>query len=321
MVGPRNTLLYKFRFFIMGVFVFCCLLTIPIMLSLIFTGSTAQAVSNNSVNDSNTSSMDDSPNIITSGVFATSDNLGRVTNSTSQKIAAGSRNFTKSVAIASTQTGKFMVHGIGSGATFMARNSVESLGLVANTAGSFIGFFGHANLVSATIRPADNIKVPVIKASAQNVVAAQALLPATPANPAPQPTVSSTASWPIHGTITTEFGVYHMPYQPTHTGIDISDGWRSGVTPIHPFKSGRVIEVVHSSAGFGNHVIVDHGGGLTSLYGHMCSTSVQVGQEVNNASILGYEGSTGASTGTHVHFEIRLNGQPVNPHNYVAGRP
>jgi murein DD-endopeptidase MepM/ murein hydrolase activator NlpD len=112
-----------------------------------------------------------------------------------------------------------------------------------------------------------------------------------------------------------------MPYQPTHTGIDISDGWRSGVTPIHPFKPGRVIQVIHSNAGFGNHVIIDHGGGLTSLYGHMYSTSAQVGQQVDSSSILGYEGTTGASSGPHVHFEIRLNGQPVNPHNYVSGQP
>jgi hypothetical protein len=126
MVGPKNTLLYRLRFFIIGAFVFCCLLTIPLMLSLIFTGSTAQAVSNDSANDSNASNLDDSPNIITSGVFETSDNLGRVTNSATQKIATGSKNFTKSVVDASAQSGKFMVHGIGNGVAFMAHGAIGS---------------------------------------------------------------------------------------------------------------------------------------------------------------------------------------------------
>jgi murein DD-endopeptidase MepM/ murein hydrolase activator NlpD len=321
MVGPKNTLLYRLRFFIIGAFVFCCLLTIPLMLSLIFTGSTAQAVSNDSANDSNASNLDDSPNIITSGVFETSDNLGRVTNSATQKIATGSKNFTKSVVDASAQSGKFMVHGIGNGVAFMAHGAIGSFGFITNTTRGVVGAFGHTNVVSATIRPADSVAVPVIKASAQNTTATQASPPAAAASPAPQPAINSTTTWPIHGLITTEFGVYHMPYQPTHTGIDISDGWRSGVTPIHPFKPGRVIQVIHSNAGFGNHVIIDHGGGLTSLYGHMYSTSAQVGQQVDSSSVLGYEGTTGASSGPHVHFEIRLNGQPVNPHNYVSGQP
>ena len=127
--------------------------------------------------------------------------------------------------------------------------------------------------------------------------------------------------WPIHGVITTEFGVPHWPFQPTHTGIDISDGKASGITPIHAFKPGVVKEVIHSSAGFGNHVIIDHGGGLTSLYGHMYSTAVKVGQKVDQKTVLGLEGTTGASTGPHVHFEIHVNGVPVDPHKYVDGRP
>jgi murein DD-endopeptidase MepM/ murein hydrolase activator NlpD len=82
-----------------------------------------------------------------------------------------------------------------------------------------------------------------------------------------------------------------------------------------------VIVVIRSNSGFGNHVIVDHGNGLTSLYGHMYATAVQVGQVVDKNTVLGYEGTTGASTGVHVHFEIDLNSQPVNPHLYVTGHP
>ena len=103
--------------------------------------------------------------------------------------------------------------------------------------------------------------------------------------------------------------------------MDISDGQPEGVTPIHPFEPGTVLEVVHSNYGFGNHVIVSHGNGITSLYGHMYASAVQVGDRVNKNSILGYEGTTGASTGVHVHFEIDFNGQPVDPRKYVSGQP
>lgn len=147
---------------------------------------------------------------------------------------------------------------------------------------------------------------------------------ATASSPAAYVTSQAAAGtqtvWPIHGRITTEFGVYHEPYQKTHTGIDISDGKPSGTSAVTVFRSGTVLQVSHSG-GYGNHVIVDHGNGLTSLYGHLYSISVVVGQHVNPGDTLGYEGSTGDSTGPHVHFEIRLNNQPVNPHLYETGNP
>lgn len=127
--------------------------------------------------------------------------------------------------------------------------------------------------------------------------------------------------WPIHGAITTLFGVPELPYERIHTGLDISDGKAAGVTPILPFKPGQVVEVVHSGAGLGNHVVVDHGGGLTSVYGHMSSIAVQPGQTVNEATVLGYEGATGAATGVHLHFEIRVNTQPMNPQRFISGHP
>jgi murein DD-endopeptidase MepM/ murein hydrolase activator NlpD len=71
----------------------------------------------------------------------------------------------------------------------------------------------------------------------------------------------------------------------------------------------------------GNHVIVDHGNGVTSVYAHLHSISVQVGQDVTLDTTLGLEGSTGASTGTHLHFEIRVNGQAANPQQFISGQP
>jgi murein DD-endopeptidase MepM/ murein hydrolase activator NlpD len=158
---------------------------------------------------------------------------------------------------------------------------------------------------------------PQIMPVATTFVAAKASVAATHAATVP---LDTAPQWPIHGSITTLFGAPDWPFQAIHTGIDISDGWHSGVTPIHPFKPGRVIAVLHTG-GLGNHVIVDHGEGMTSVYGHMAFTSVQVGQLVDESAVLGTEGSTGASTGTHLHFEIRINNSPVNPMLYIPGRP
>jgi murein DD-endopeptidase MepM/ murein hydrolase activator NlpD len=318
----------KLRFLVVAAIMIGSLLLLPFLLSLIYTAPTVRAASTNSTSSNMEGSLEDSPNIITSGVFDASDNLGNATRSTERAIS----NTSKSITTATMQTGKFMahsvstatmfaVHGVGSGIGFIAHGVTNSFGFMANTTGSILGFIGHTPSVSAIIRPSDKTTVPIIESK----VTATSAVPQTaaPASPLPssKPAVDSQASWPIHGIITTNFGVPHWPYQPTHTGLDISDGQRSGVTPIHPFKPGRVIQTISSSSGLGNHVLVDHGNGLVSVYGHMYSISVGVGQEVNKGTILGYEGSTGASTGTHLHFEIRLNGTPVDPRKYVSGQP
>ncbi len=175
--------------------------------------------------------------------------------------------------------------------------------------------------VASVIRPADHTPVPIIDPASPELQAARAALPATApaAAPAPQPVV--VPQWPLHGAITTQFGASDWPYQRVHTGIDISDGTRPGTTPIHPFRPGTVVQVIHSTVSLGNHVVVDHGNGVTSVYGHMNSTAVVVGQQVDEGTVLGYEGTTGASTGTHLHFEIRVNGQATDPHQFIAGQP
>lgn len=103
--------------------------------------------------------------------------------------------------------------------------------------------------------------------------------------------------------------------------MDISSGNRSGVMPIKPFRAGVVVEAVHTRYGLGNHVVVDHGEGITSTYAHLYSIAVHVGQPVGTDTALGQEGSTGVSTGTHLHFEIRKDGQLQNPQDYIAGTP
>jgi murein DD-endopeptidase MepM/ murein hydrolase activator NlpD len=125
-------------------------------------------------------------------------------------------------------------------------------------------------------------------------------------------------TWPIHGVVTLEFGESDFPYQILHTGIDIAGNIGD---PITPFMKGKVIYAGDISWGYGKHVIIDNADHITSLYGHMNSISVKVGDEVKPGDVVGTRGSTGWSTGPHTHFEIDVFGVPVNPRTFVLGNP
>jgi murein DD-endopeptidase MepM/ murein hydrolase activator NlpD len=99
-----------------------------------------------------------------------------------------------------------------------------------------------------------------------------------------------------------------------HKGIDI--GGVGYTTTVRAAKSGEVIVSQYSSS-YGNYVVIAHGSGNTTLYGHMSSRSVSAGQYVNQGDAIGVTGSTGHSTGPHLHFEITVNGSRVNPANYL----
>jgi murein DD-endopeptidase MepM/ murein hydrolase activator NlpD len=95
-----------------------------------------------------------------------------------------------------------------------------------------------------------------------------------------------------------------------HPGIDL-DGTTGD--PIKPMKNGKVIKIDHSRFAYGNSIIVDHGNNLTSLYAHLSKIYVKEGQEVTTDTVLGEMGSTGRSTGDHLHLEVRDHGIPINP--------
>ena len=116
--------------------------------------------------------------------------------------------------------------------------------------------------------------------------------------------------WPVSGTVTSPFG---WRWGRMHEGIDIAVPYG---TAIHAAASGTVI-MCGWLGGYGNLVVIDHGGGISTAYGHQSSIAVACGQQVSQGQTIGYVGSTGHSTGPHVHFEVRVNGGAVDPLGYL----
>lgn len=116
--------------------------------------------------------------------------------------------------------------------------------------------------------------------------------------------------WPVRGKVTSEYG---PRWGRMHAGIDIAAP--SG-TPIRAAKGGTVV-FSGVMNGYGNVVIVDHGGGFATLYAHQSRRAVADGASVGQGDVIGYVGSTGHSTGPHLHFETRVDGSPRNPRRYL----
>lgn len=152
-------------------------------------------------------------------------------------------------------------------------------------------------LQAASARIGDQIRAEEAKSSS-------ASSPSPAANP-------GGLQWPVQGPITSPFG---WRWGRMHEGIDIGVG--SG-TPVHAAAAGTVIYASWEE-GYGNFVVIDHGGGIATAYGHNTSLTVTVGQHVDQGQLIAYSGSTGHSTGPHVHFEVRVNGNPVDPLGYLG---
>ncbi len=168
------------------------------------------------------------------------------------------------------------------------------------------------SLSSDTIKPGQQLKLPPQDLDPKQLASLQVKRVAG----------ISTSRIPFSGTfgrptrgwsLSQRFG--RTSFERNHTGIDLDS--RSG-TAILASASGRVVGVIRGwGGGYGNHIIIDHGGGFTTLYGHLSAFKVSAGQWVNAGQQIGIMGSTGWSTGVHLHFEIRVGGRPQNPLNYL----
>ena len=122
--------------------------------------------------------------------------------------------------------------------------------------------------------------------------------------------------WPVEGKVTSSFGERDDPFNGEgafHAGIDISAGFGE---PIHATADG-VVEFADRTNGYGREVIIDHGHGVKTVYGHMSGFAITAGDEVRRGQVIGYIGMSGRSTGPHVHYEVRIQNVPVNPHKYL----
>ena len=134
------------------------------------------------------------------------------------------------------------------------------------------------------------------------LAAAQGATDTTPSSPG--------LIWPVSGPVTSPFG---YRWGRLHAGIDIGVPYG---TPIHAAASGTVV-LAGWTGGYGNYTCIDHGGGLATCYGHQSSYAVSSGAQVSQGQVIGYVGNTGHSFGAHLHFEVRINGNPVDPLGYL----
>jgi peptidoglycan DL-endopeptidase CwlO len=152
--------------------------------------------------------------------------------------------------------------------------------------------------------------------AAQAAAQAQASSSSTGTSTAPTGPVQGESSsgmiWPVNGPITSPF-CEQRAWESCHPGIDI--GVPSG-TPIHAAAAGTVA-IAGPESGYGNYTCIDHGGGLSTCYAHQESISVSVGQQVSQGQVIGISDCTGLCFGPHLHFEVRVNGQPVDPMGYL----
>lgn len=122
--------------------------------------------------------------------------------------------------------------------------------------------------------------------------------------------------WPVTGTITSSFGEREDPFNGEgafHSGIDIATAYGD---PVRATADGEVLKAAFGN-GYGREVLIDHGNGIQTLYGHLSGFAVTAGERVSRGQVIGYVGTSGRSTGPHLHYEVRIHDTPVNPHKYL----
>ena len=130
------------------------------------------------------------------------------------------------------------------------------------------------------------------------------------------PTSAGPTLWPVIGRVTSSFGERQDPFNGEgafHAGIDIATGYGE---PVHA-PGDAVVMKAGPASGYGREIILDHGAGISTIYGHLSGFAVTAGQTVKRGQVIGYVGSAGRSTGPHLHYEVRIRDTAVNPHKYL----
>ena len=122
--------------------------------------------------------------------------------------------------------------------------------------------------------------------------------------------------WPVEGQVTGSFGERIDPFNGEgafHSGVDIGSSYG------HPIvaPADGIVTVTDTMGGYGKTIMIDHGNGISTRYGHLSGFAVTAGQRVQRGEVIGYVGESGRSTGPHLHYEVRINDTPVNPYKYL----
>lgn len=215
------------------------------------------------------------------------------------------------------------IAGLGISAASIAHPTAITPVAVASTAGVSVDRQSAVDRANRAVRPAASIKVsakastPAPSKPSKKATTPKAAAPvkaAAPAKPAAAP--KPKYAYPMAGAMVTS--CYGQRWGVLHAGIDFAT---TENTPIHAVAGGTIFSAGWAYSGYGNSVVVDLGNGQFTHYAHMNKNVVRIGQHVSAGDVLGYEGSTGDSTGPHLHFEVH-NGMwnQINPAGWLAAR-
>jgi murein DD-endopeptidase MepM/ murein hydrolase activator NlpD len=204
---------------------------------------------------------------------------------------------------------------------------VASLGSLASEVSSLYGLKSDAMLsgvgssepvqeaqVSSSLDRLYTLKTTALSGAATSGISLGLTRDVTPADWVQANSVPSL--WPVEGSVTGSFGERIDPFNGEgafHSGIDISAAYGQAV--IAPADGD--VQVAAFMGGYGRAIVLNHGRGMTTRYGHLSSFAVTVGQRVHRGDTIGYVGLSGRSTGPHLHYEVRINDTPVNPHKFL----
>ncbi len=203
---------------------------------------------------------------------------------------------------------------------------VASLGSIAGEVSALYGLKSQPTLVTAS---ADQIQATEVSSSLDQLHAlrSSALSGATMVGLTMGLTRNATTAdwikansapnlWPVEGQVTGSFGERIDPFNGEgafHSGVDISSAYGNRIVA----PADGVVTFTDSMGGYGKAIVIDHGNGISTRYGHLSGFAVTSGQAVHRGDIIGFVGESGRSTGPHLHYEVRINDTPVNPYKYL----